>query len=326
VVLFGLSVVIFVIARVVPGDPARLALGPLATKEQLERFRQSMGLDKPLYEQYYYWLKQAIRGDFGRSITTRRAVSQDIKEFFPATLELCLVAAFIEAVFGILLGVSAGRFANTWVDNFVRGLAYIGVVTPAFVFAILFLLLFGYVLQLLPTVGRLAPSITPPPTITGLIIIDGLITGNFAAAKDALIHVLLPALSLALGGLSQDARITRSSIVDNSGKDYIGLMRSCGVPERKIMFKYLLKPSLIPTVSIMGLDFAVLFSNAFLVELVFGWPGISRYGVTAMLNKDLNAMVAVVILLGVIFVLMNLLVDIVISYLDPRIRLGMGRR
>lgn len=321
-VLFGLSVVIFVIARVVPGDPARMALGPLATEDQLEAFRQSMGFDRPLYVQYCLWLKHAIRGDFGQSITTRRAVSQDIREFFPATLELCLVAGLIEAVFGIMLGVIAGRYANTWVDNFVRVLAYVGVVTPAFVFAILFLLLFGYVLGLLPTVGRLSLNIAPPPKITGLIIIDGLITGNFAAAKDALIHVLLPALSLALGGLSQDARITRSSIVDNSRKDYVALMRSCGVPDRKIAFKYLLKPSLIPTVSILGLDFAVLFSNAFLVELVFGWPGISRYGVTAMLNKDLNAMVAVVMLLGVIFVLMNLVVDILVSYLDPRVRLG----
>jgi peptide/nickel transport system permease protein len=193
------------------------------------------------------------------------------------------------------------------------------------VFAILFLLLFGYVLNLLPTMGRLSHGITPPPTITGMIVIDGLITGNFAAALDALKHLILPGVALALGGLSQEARITRSSMSDNLQKDYIAAEKSQGIPERIIMLKYLLKPSLIPTVSILGLDFAALLANAFLVELIFNWPGMSRYGINAMLSKDLNAIIAVIMVLGLVFVAVNIIVDLIVSYLDPRIRLGAER-
>jgi peptide/nickel transport system permease protein len=320
-VLVGLSLVIFIIARVVPGDPARLALGSIASEEQVAEFRTKMGLDKPIYTQYWLWLQHAVQGDLGMSLVTRRPVVQDIIQFFPATLELCLMSLVFEGVLGILLGVIAGRFANSWVDNAIRVLSYIGVVTPPFVFGILFMLFFGYLLHWLPSIGQLSPGIIGPPRITGLIVFDSMINGNFTAARDAFLHLLLPALSLAMGGLAQDARITRSSIVDNTGKDYISALKSCGVPSGLIMFKYLLKPSLIPTVSVMGLSFAYTFSNAFLLEAIYGWPGMSRYGMNAILNKDLNAMVGVVMVLGVIFVLVNLLVDIIITYLDPRIRL-----
>lgn len=321
IVLISLSIVIFIIARVMPGDPARLALGPLASDQQVDEFRKQMGFDRPIYIQYWVWLQHSIQGDLGMSVFTRRPVAQDIVQFFPATLELCVIAILFEGIGGITLGVIAGRFANKWIDNVVRVFAYIGVSTPPFIFAILFMLLFGYMLHWLPSIGQLSPGIVGPPRITGAIVIDSLITGNFAAAKDAFLHLLLPALSLAMGGLAQDARITRSGVVDNMNKDYIGSLRANGVPSSKIMFKYLLKPSLIPTVSVMGLSFAYTFANAFLVEMIYGWPGMSRYGMNAILNKDLNAMVGVVMVMGVIFVLVNLLVDIIVAYLDPRIRL-----
>ncbi|MCR4428526.1 MAG: ABC transporter permease [Caldiserica bacterium] len=321
VVLIGLSIVIFLIARVMPGDPARIALGPLASDNQVEEYRKLMGFDKPITVQYWVWLNHAIRGDLGISLFTHRPVAEDIIQFFPATLELCFFSILFEGLGGIILGVIAGRFADKWIDNVVRIIAYIGVVTPPFVFAIIFMLIFGYWLHLLPTLGQLSAGITAPPRITGMIIFDSLISGNFGAAKDGLLHILLPALSLALGGMSQDARITRSGVVDNMNKDYVGALRSCGVPNNRIMFKYLLKPSLIPTVSMMGLSFAYTFANAFLVETIFGWPGISRYGMNAILNKDLNSIVGVVMVLGVIFILVNLLVDIIVAYLDPRIRL-----
>lgn len=321
VVLIGLSLVIFIIARVVPGDPARLALGSVATEEQVAEFRTKMGLDKPVFIQYWLWLQHAVQGDLGMSLVTRRPVTQDIIQFFPATLELCLMSLLFEGSLGILLGTIAGRYANSWIDNVIRVFSYIGVVTPPFVFGILFMLFFGYLLHWLPSIGQLSPNIVGPTRITGLIVLDSIITGNFTAAKDALLHLLLPALSLAMGGLAQDARITRSSIVDNSGKDFINALKSCGVPSILIMFKYLLKPSLIPTVSVMGLSFAYTFSNAFLIETIYGWPGMSRYGMNAILNKDLNAMVGVVMVLGIIFVTVNLFVDIIVAYLDPRIRL-----
>lgn len=325
VVLFGLSILIFVIARVIPGDPALLSLGPLAPEEKLQAFREAMHLGEPLYIQYYYWLGNALQGDLGSSVYSGRPVVEDIKEFFPATLELMLFAFVITVVVGQLLGITCGRYSNTWIDNVGRVIAYFGVVTPSFVFAIMFMLLFGYFLNILPPLGRLSWGIECPPIITGMITLDGLLTGHFAATLDALRHLIMPAAALAMAGLALEARITRSSMVDNSQKDYIIAARAWGIPDRIIMFKYLLKPSFIPTVSVIGLDFAVLLSNAFLVELVFGWPGFSCYGIKAMLYKDLNAMCAVVMILGVLFVLANIIVDIIVSYLDPRIKLGLER-
>ncbi len=324
-VLLGLSILIFIIARVVPGDPVRLALGARAPQDVVERVSAEMHLDKPYPTQYVIWLKGVIQGDFGTSLYTRRNVSEDIKAFLPATLELSLFAGILMTFFGILLGVLSVQKKNSWVDNIVRMISYLGVVTPAFVFAIIFVLLFGYLLSAFPVSGRLAEGITPPPVISGMITIDSLITGNFRAFFSAITHLFLPALALSMAGLSQQARIARSSMSDNLQKDYILAHRACGLSERKIMFKYLLKPSLIPTVSILGLDFAALLSNAFLVEMVFNWPGISRYGVNAILTKDLNAVAAVVMILGITFVSINILVDIIVAYLDPRIRMRRDR-
>lgn len=324
-VLLGLSILIFIIARVVPGDPVRLALGARAPQEVVEKVSSEMHLDKPYPTQYLMWLKGVVQGDFGISLYTRRSVSIDIKAFLPATLELAIFAGILMTFFGILLGILSVQKKNSWIDHVVRIISYLGVVTPAFVFAIIFVLLFGYMAEAFPISGRLASDITPPPVITGLLTVDSLITGNLRAFFSALTHLFLPALSLSMAGLSQQARIARSSMSDNLQKDYILAHRAYGIPERRIMSKYLLKPSLIPTVSILGLDFAALLSNAFLVELVFNWPGISRYGVSAILRKDLNAVAAVVMILGVTFVTVNIIVDVVVAYLDPRIRMRRDR-
>jgi peptide/nickel transport system permease protein len=324
-VLIGLSILIFIIARVMPGDPARLALGPRAPQWAVDRLRDSMYLNKPLYVQYIYWLRDALHGDFGESLVTRREVAHDIKEFLPATIELALFSGAIMAVFGILLGAISARYSNTWVDNVVRLGSYVGVVTPSFVFAVLFLLAFGYALHILPSIGRLSEGVAKPPVITGMVMLDGLLTGHFAAVWDAFLHLIMPGVALALGGMSQEARITRSTMSDNLQKDYIAAERAQGIPERVINLRYLLKPSLIPTVSILGLDFAALLANAFIVELIFNWPGMSRYGINAMLRKDLNAIIAVIMVMGVVFIIVNIIVDIIVSFLDPRIRLGAER-
>lgn len=321
-VLWGLSILIFLIARVMPGDPARMALGPRAPEWVVQRFKEEMHLDKALYVQYYYWLKGVLHGDFGKSLFTRRPVAEDIKKFLPATLELALFGMVFMSIFGIILGIISTRYNHTFVDNVVRIFSYIGVTTPSFVFAILFLLLFGYTLRLLPTTGRLTEGVMPPPIITNMITIDALITGHFSAFFDALKHLIMPGISLAMAGTAQIARITRSAMNDNLQRSYIAAERSYGIPERTIMFKYLLKPSLIPTVSILGLQFGALLGNAFLVELIFNWPGLSRYGMNAMLRKDLNAISAVVLIFGLGFVVANIIVDVIVNYLDPRISLG----
>lgn len=324
-VLLGLSVVIFLIARVLPGDPARMAVGARAPEWVVENLRQQMHLNEPLPVQYGYWLANAVQGSFGISLVTRRDVANDIRDFFPATFELALYSGLIMAVLGISLGAISARYKDKTIDNLVRIISYLGVVTPSFVFAILFLLIFGFALGWLPTLGRLSEGVARPPTITGLITIDALLTGNVATFWDALKHLVLPAFALAMGSMAQQARITRAAMSDNLGKDYIAAERALGIPERAIMSKFLLKPSLIPTVSILGLDFAGTMSNAFLVELIFNWPGISRYGINAMLRKDLNAIAGVILVLGVVFVVVNILVDIVVAQLDPRIRLAAGR-
>jgi peptide/nickel transport system permease protein len=324
-VLLGLSIVIFIIARIMPGDPARMAVGARAPEWVVDNLREQMHLTEPLYMQYIYWLGDALRGDFGMSLVTRRPVAQDIKEFFPATLELALLAGLINGAGGIALGTISAWRKDTWVDNVVRLVSYVGVVTPSFVFAILFLLLFGMTLGWAPTMGRLSPEIVRPPTVTGLLTIDSLLARDAGAFVDSIWHLILPAVALSLAGMSQEARITRSSMADNLSKDYVALERSLGIPGGVIMRSFLLKPSLIPTVSILGLDFASTLGNAFLVELIFVWPGMSRYGINAMLRKDLNAISAVILILGVVFTVTNIAVDIAVAKLDPRIQMAAGR-
>jgi peptide/nickel transport system permease protein len=324
-VIFGLSIVIFIIARVVPGDPARMTLGPRAPEEVVQRLRQEMYLDKPLPEQYFYWIRGVLSGDFGRSLITYRMVSGDIKEYLPATMELAIFAGILMVIFAVFLGTLAARYKDTWVDNLIRTLSYFGIAIPAFVVAIFFMLLFGYYWPILPVLGRLSPGISYPTKITGLLTLDSLIQGNFVVFWDALKHLILPSVALSLAHLFQEARITRSSMVENMRKDFLSAERGYGIPERVIMFKYLLKPSLIPTVSMMGLDFAALFANAFLVEMIFNWPGISRYGIDAMMSKDLSVISAVIIVFGAIFVVVNIIVDIIVAFLDPRARLSTSR-
>ncbi|GAF94376.1 unnamed protein product [marine sediment metagenome] len=186
--------------------------------------------------------------------------------------------------------------------------------------AVVFMMVFGYYWKILPVLGRLSRGISPPMRITGLLTVDSLIQGNFVAFWDAFKHLILPSFALAIPSLFQEARIARSSMVENMHKDFIYVARGYGIPERVIMFKYLLKPSLIPTVSIMALDFAYIFANAFLVEMIFNWPGLSRYAITVMMHKDLNSISAVIVVFGIIFVLVNICVDIIIVFLDPRLR------
>lgn len=321
-VLVGLSILVFIIARVIPGDSARQALGPHASEETVQALREQMNLDKPIVTQYILWLKGAIRLDLGDSLLTRRPVIEDIKQYLPATLEIVLLSAVFMAVGGILLGIVAAKYTGRWQDSLIRIISYLGIVSPAFVWAVLFMILFGYAIPILPTTGRISESIVAPSTtFTGLYTIDYLLTGNFSGCWDAFRHLLLPSISLMLGGMAQAARLTRGNMVVNSMKDYIQAEQAYGVPEKKLLHKYLLKPSLIPTISILALDIASIFGNAFLVENLFNFPGISRYGLSAMLNKDINAISGVVMILGIIFILVNILSDMVVAWLDPRVRL-----
>ncbi|MPN50347.1 putative D,D-dipeptide transport system permease protein DdpB [bioreactor metagenome] len=186
------------------------------------------------------------------------------------------------------------------------------------------MLIFGYIIPVLPILGRIDASIMSPPTVTGFMTIDSLLDSNMEAFKNSFLHLIMPSIALAMSGMAQAARITRASMIDNLSKDFVGAEISSGIPMKKVLMKYVMKPSLISTVSIIALDIAAMIGNAFLVELVFNYPGISRYGINAMLNKDLNAITAVIMIIGIAFLVVNIIVDIIAAYLDPRIRLQGG--
>ncbi len=315
--LVGLSILIFLLSRVVPGDPARLALGPDATAEQVEQLRREMGLDRPLVEQYVRYVGGLFRGDFGFSLRTRRNVAQDIREFLPATVELTTVAMVIAVGVGMPLGVLAAVHKDRTADHVSRLLALGGVALPRFWVAILLQLLFAYYLGILPTIGR-GPA--PPVRITGLYLVDSLLVLNVPAFLVALKHIILPAVALSLGSLAQIARLVRANMIEEMRRDYALAARSYGLPERVIIFKYVLKNAFSSALTVIGLSYGFLLGNAFLVETVFAWPGLAFYGVDSLLFKDLNAVVGVTIVVGVAFAVVNLLVDIAYGYLDPRIR------
>ncbi|RIE16885.1 ABC transporter permease [Candidatus Cryosericum septentrionale] len=321
IVLVGLSILLFCITRILPGDPARIALGPRVPESAVEDLRKQMNLDKPLPTQYFLWVKGVLRGDFGMSLLSRRAVVTDIKAYFPATLEEVILAAILQFAGGIGLGILAAKYADTWLDGIVRVVAYLGIATPSFVWGIVLLLLLGYWIPILPIQGRISPNVTPPPHITGMFTVDSLLTGKLGVLWDSLKHLILPALALALAPMSQAARLLRSSMCDDMEADHVYAMRAYGVPENRILTKYLARLAFIPAISVMSLDAGSLFASAFVVESVFNFPGLSRFGMQAILNKDLNSIAGILLLVGVLFVLIIILADLIVAYLDPRTRL-----
>jgi len=320
--LIGLSILIFVLSRVLPGDPARMAAGPNAPDWVIEQIRHQLRLDKPIWVQYYYWWVDLFHGDLGYSIYTKRSVTVDVIEYLPASLQLIFLAAIFEILGALVLGIIAGRYAYRLPDNMVRVLAYIGISVPSFVWGLLFQLVFASLIPLFPTHGMYSYGTIPPPRITGFSLLDALLSGRIDTFVDILWHMILPAFALSLGAMAQDARIIRAGMVENTEKEHVALVRAYGIPERTIFSKYILKPSLVPAVTVMGMDIASLLGNAFMVELIYQWPGFSRYGINVMLNKDINGIVAVVLVIGIIFAIANIIVDVVVAYLDPRI----GRR
>ncbi len=319
IVLIGVSMLIFAIARIIPGDPARIALGPNASAEQVEVLRERLHLDRPIPVQYAYFIADLAQGDLGTSLYTNRPVTRDIAQFLPATLELIFVAGLMMVLIGLPLGVLSARYRGSWIDNVIRLITLLGVSAPSFVWAVILMLLFAFYLPLFPIAGRISDSIVIP-AVTGFLFIDTLIAGDLRAFGNAAWHVVLPAFALALSGIGQAARLTRSNMVETYDKPFIEMAQSYGFPERRIATRYAFRPSLIPSLTIIGLDFAAMLGNAFLVEAVFAWPGLSRYGVAVILRKDLNAIVGTVLIISAMFLIVNIIVDLIIAFINPRIR------
>ena len=250
-VLFGLSIVIFGIARVIPGDPARMAMGPAASAEQVADLQEKLGLNDPILVQYGQFVGGLARGDLGRSLLTEQPVATDIAKTFPATLELVIFTVILGFAFGVPLGVAAARWKDRWPDNLVRAIAIGSAVVPSFFLALLLQLLAGYVLNILPTTGRLPAGMTFDADITGLLTIDAILRGRLDVLFEALRHLLLPAIALAAATMGQIARITRASMIDVSRQDYIEAARAFGIPERLRLFKYQLRPAFVPPLTII---------------------------------------------------------------------------
>ncbi len=319
IVFFGVSIVIFCLARLIPGDPARIALGPFATKEMVEQLRETLHLNESIFIQYKIFIQQLFQGDLGLSTYTKRPVLTDVITYFPATFELVLMSGTLMILIGMPLGILSGKFKNTFIDHFARIISLLGVVTPSFLWAIILMLLFAFWMPILPVSERMNEMLDPPKLVTGLLLIDSLLEGNFVVFKDAFLHLILPGLAIAMPAIGNVARLTRTNLSDIYEKQYIEFAKSYSFSEYKIATRYALKPASIPTVTIIGLDFAFMLGNAFLVETVFVWPGIAKYGVEVILAKDLNGIIATALIITTFFLIIKMLVDFFVLLLNPRI-------
>jgi peptide/nickel transport system permease protein len=316
-VLLGVTVLIFMISYVVPSDPVALALGERATPAQREALRAQLGLDEPVPVQYIKYLGGLVSGDWGTSLVTKRPVLEDLQGALPASLELTTVAILIAVIVGVPLGVAGAVYANRWPDYLSRIVSLTGVSMERAWTAVLVQLFIATAIGF-PIIGRISGG--APPERTGFMLLDTLLAGDPGKFGSAIHHLILPALALSVGALAQVARITRSRMLEERSKDYTQAMTAQGLPRWLITYKYMLRNALPVTLTVIGLSYGALLGNAFLVESVFGWPGLGQYGVAAIINNDLPAIAGVTLVLGAVFVIVNTLVDVLYAYVDPRIR------
>src|SRR5688572_5856019 len=321
-VMIGVSVITFAISHVIPADPAVAALGDHATDEQIAAFRAEYRLDRPLVEQYVTYANGILHGDLGRSIRTRRAVSDDLADSFPATIELSFTALLVSVLVGIPAGVWSALYRGRLPDFIVRLLALAGGSIPVFWLGLIVIGLFYYQLGWFPGGGRLDAFVAPPPTRTGLYVVDSVLAGDLEALRSSLVHLVLPALTLGYFSTAVIARMTRSSMLEVLGQDYMRTARAKGQRERVIVLRHALRNALIPTVTIIGLTFGSLLSGAVLTETIFSWPGLGRYATAAAIALDFPAVLGVTLLAAIVYPLANLVVDIAYFWLDPRTQRG----
>lgn len=314
--LLGLIIVVFLIANVVPTDPARIIAGENATPAQLEALREQLGLNEPLYVQFWIYVRDLATGDMGQSLYTQRAISEDLMRRLPATLELTFVAITLAILVGVPLGVVAAIRANTWVDQMLRILSVSGLAVAAFWLAVELQMFFSTKLGWTPLNGRISGF--GPDRITGFLLIDSLLTGDWESFRSALHHLILPAATLALPAAATLLRFTRAGVLEVVNSNYVLYETAMGFPRPLIVWKYVLRNALISTVTQIGLIFGSLFAGAVVVEAVFDWPGLGTYAVNSILQSDTKAILGFSILVGVVFIMVNLLVDIVHTFIDPR--------
>src|SRR5215204_359629 len=317
--LVGVSLLTFVLSRVVPGDPARLAAGAQATPEMYEQIRKEFGLDQPLPVQYVDYVTGVLQGDWGRSILSRRPVVDDLRVFWPATLELVVTAMLIAVAIGVPLGILAAVRADRPADQVSRVVALLGVSLPPFWLAILFQIFFGLRLGWLPVSGRLASLSEAPPNFTGLYTVDSLVSGQWATFGDSLRQLLLPAITLSFPAMATIMRFTRATLLETLGQDYVRTARAKGAAERQVVTRHALRNALIPTITMVGLSFGWAMGGSVLVETVFDWPGLGLYATKSALSLDFMPIMGIALLYGLVFSVINILVDVTYGALDPRV-------
>ena len=317
--LAGLLLITFLLIHAVPSDPAVAMAGDAATPEQIARLRKQYGLDLPIWEQFFVYVGKVLTLDFGESVFSRRPVALDIIQRLPATLTLTFSSLFLSIFIGVPLGVCAGLTHNRWPDYLLRVFSVLGIAVAAFWFAIMLQLFFSMELGWLPLRGELSATTIRPPRVTGFMLIDSLIAGRFDVFRDALLHLVLPAVTLSLGGLATIVRFTRAGMLDTLQQDFVFYERAMGYRRLRLIWIYILRNSVTATVTQIGLLFGGLIAGGVVVEAIFDWPGIGSYTVNAILTGDKQVMLAVTLLVGTIYAVVNILTDVVHGLLDPRL-------
>lgn len=320
--LFGVTVITFALTYLLPGNPALVKAGPLATPEHVAEMERQMGLDQPVLVQYGRYLRGLGRGDLGESATTGRPVLEDFFQRVPATLELTLASLLIALAVGIPLGVLSAVHRDTSVDHVGRFLGVVGVAMPSFWTGLLLLFVFFYLLGVAPPpLGRLSPDVAPPARLTGLYVVDAALTGNIRALVSSLHQLMLPAVTLGLAVMAPITRMVRATMLEILESDFIKAAWAAGLSERRIVYGDALRNALIPLITLIGVIFGFLMAGNVVVEMVFAWPGIGNYAVTSLMSKDSGPIQSFVLFVAVTYVLVNLAVDVVYALVDPRIRL-----
>lgn len=319
--LFGVLVLTFVMSRALPGDPAAYFAGPSATAESVEEIRAKLGLDGSILQQFFVYLGDLAQGDLGTSFNTGQPVLEDLMRRLPASMELTLFALLIAVVVGIPLGIWAATKPGSMIDHACRGVTTLSAAFPGFFVGLLLVFVFYYHLGWAPQpIGRLEIFYSPPPPITGMYTIDAMLIGDWEVARAALGQLVLPGISLGLFALAPIARMTRASMLGVLTSDFVRTARANGLSARQVLVTYALRNALLPVVNILGMIFSFLLGANVLIEQVFGWPGVGRYAVEAVVTSDYAAIQGFVVAMAIIYVLLNLFVDVLNTVVDPRVR------
>lgn len=318
-VVLGVSILVFLIMHVLTTDPTSIILGQHASEDQILALRQQLGLNNPLYIQYWDFIKGILHGDFGNSLITKSSVTKEIFTRFPATIELAIVSIIVASIVGVILGVLSAVKQNSIIDYLCMGGSLIGVSMPIFWLGLILIVVFSVGLHVLPVSGRATIGMEPAK-ITGLYLLDSLMTGNMASFWDSLKHLILPVVALASYSTAIIARMTRSAMLEVLGQDYVRTARSKGLAENIVIRSHGLRNALIPVTTVIGLQLGSLLGGAVLTETVFSWPGIGSYTIDAILKSDYPVVQGAVMIMAIVFVLVNLFVDLLYAYIDPRIK------